>query len=456
MSNIFRDYDIRGIYPDEINISIAERVGNAVAVFYGAKKIIVGEDGRLSSPDLRGGLIRGIRKAGADVLFIGQVTTPLFYFASKKLKADTGIMITASHNPPQYNGLKIVGPNGVPVGLNSSLSDIKAVFDGGDLKTAEKEGRLLETTGIVGDYADFLINVAGIKKWNTNLKLVADAGNGVASVVLKPLLDRLNVNYVPLFFDIDGNFPGRGPDPVKAGATDILRSKVLSEKADLGVAFDGDADRMTVVDKSGNIVESQYVLGILWRGEKGLFGFPKVVYDLRFSRSVKELFGRYGYRSKIGHNHIRRTALDVKAELAGETSGHFYFRKLDYAESVNLALLKLLKMVSKKPLSALTAGFKKYSYSGDINIETGDKRQATSILTKLKEKYENGKISELDGLTVEYWDEMPIGRRWWFNIRPSNTEPLLRLVVEANTKDLMDKKVSELVSEIKRAPQSEQ
>ncbi len=413
---------------------------------------------------MRGGLIRGVRKEGTDVVSIGQVATPLFYFVSKKLKTDASIMITASHNPSQYNGLKIIGPNCMPVGLDDSLSDIKAIFDKDDFKTAGEEGKLLEYSGIIDDYTDFLMNIASIKRGDIGLKLIADAGNGVASVVLKPLFDRLNVNYIPLFFDINGNFPGRGPDPVKLGATDILRSKVLSEKADLGVAFDGDADRMTVIDENGNIVEPQYILGILWRNEKRLFGFPKVVYDLRFSKSIKELFGRYGHRSMVGHNHIRRTALDAGAELAGETSGHFYFKKLDYAESVNLALLKLLKAVSKKPLSILAAGLKKYSYSGDINIPipttnpegeqapygAGDQQLTTkNIIEKLKEIHEDGKISELDGLTVEYWDKAPIGRRWWFNLRPSNTEPLMRLVVEADTKELMEQKVSELISEIK-------
>jgi len=447
--NIFRDYDIRGIYPDEINASVAERIGNAVAVFYDAKKIIIGEDGRLSSPDLREGLIRGVRKAGTDAIFIGQAATPLFYFASKKLKANAGIMVTASHNPSQYNGLKIVGFGGIPVGLDSSLSDIKEVFDKGDLKTAGEEGELLEYSGIVDDYTDFLINIADIKKGDIGLKLIADAGNGMASVVLKPLLDRLGINYAPLFFNIDGNFPGRGPDPVKSGATDILRSKVLSEKANLGIAFDGDADRMTVVDENGDIVEPQYILGILWRNEKKLFGFPKVVYDLRFSKSVRELFGRYGHRSMVGHNHIRRTALDAGAKLAGETSGHFYFRELDYAESVNLALLKLLKAASKKPLSALAAGLKKYSYSGDIQIPVKELSETKTILDKLRDKYKDGTQDYLDGLTVEYWDQVPTGRRWWFNIRPSNTEPLMRLVVEADTEELMEEKISELISEIK-------
>lgn len=463
--NIFRDYDIRGIYPDEINASVAERAGNAVAVFYGAKKIIIGEDGRLSSPDLRNGLIRGVKKAGTDAIFIGQTATPLFYFASKRLKASAGIMVTASHNPSQYNGLKIIGPDCNPVDLDSSLSDIKKVFDKGDFKTAEEGGELSEYSGIVDDYTNFLTNIADVKRGDIKLKLVVDAGNGMASVVLKPLFSRLNVNYTPLFFDIDGNFPGRGADPVKLGATDILRAKVLSEKADLGIAFDGDADRMTVIDENGDIIEPQYILGILWRNEKKLFGFPKVIYDLRFSKSVKELFGRHGCRSMVGHNHIRRAALDAGAELAGETSGHFYFRKLNYAESVNLALLKLLKAVSKKPLSALAlaAGFRKYSYSGDINIpmpttnpegeqapyEVGDQQLTTkNIIEKLKEIHEDGEINELDGLTVEYWDKAPTGRRWWFNIRPSNTEPLMRLVVEADTKELMGQKISELISEI--------
>jgi len=450
MGNIFRDYDIRGIYPDEINSLIAEKAGNAVARFFNAKKIIVGEDGRLSSSDLRNGLIRGIRKAGTDVVFIGRSTTPLFYYASTSSKADAGIMITASHNPPQYNGLKIVGPGGAPVGLDTSLADIREIFDKENFNIAKTEGRLTEQTDIVGEYVDFLIKTSDIKT-GLPLKIVADAGNGVASLVLKPLFEKLKIDYVPLFFEIDGNFPGRGPDPAKQGATEMLRGKVLERKANMGVAFDGDADRMTVVDERGDIVEPQYVLSVLWRNEKRLFGYPKVVYDLRFSKSAREFFGKYGVRSKVGHNHIRKTARDVGAELAGETSGHFYFRKLDYTESVNLAFIKLLKVINKKPLSELVSGLKKYSYSGNINIEIQNKERADNILAELGEKYKDGKQDFLDGLTVEYWDNRPKGERWWFNIRSSNTEPLLRLAVEADTRRLMEEKQEEITNKIKTA-----
>lgn len=452
ISSIFRAYDIRGIYPSELNEDVAQQVGNATARFLNAKTLVVGEDGRISSPKLTQAVIDGITSAGCDVLYIGQCSTPLFYFASRNLG---GIMITASHNPPEYNGLKIVDKDGNPIGLDNHLGDIKDLMEKG-IEESEKKGKIIEKPEIREEYVDFLIKTSGVKAGDIKFKVVVDAGNGMAGAVIKPLFERLKIDYVPLFFDIDGSFPNRPPDPAKEGALNLLKETVRQEKTALGIAFDGDADRVAFVDEKGSDVPAQFVLALLWFAEKNK---PKVVYDLRFSRAVKDIFGEYGIRSQVGHTFISHMMRKVNGGIGGETSGHFYFKEANYNESSGLAVLKLLRFLqeSGKPFSELAATFKKYYYSGEISIEMGDTSKAEEIFESLQKRYSDGAWDKFDGLTIEYWNESfdklraPTKGRWWFNLRPSNTESLLRLVVEAETKELMDEKVNEIKAEIKKA-----
>ncbi len=443
MSNVFKAYDVRGIYPEEINKDIAFRVGGATVKFLNAKTLVVGEDCRNSSPAIRGAIVDAITRAGAKVYYIGSCTTPLFYFSVNKLKADGGIMVTASHNPPQYGGLKIVGLESQPIGSETGLKEIEKISQN-NLGAAEKAG-IVEEANFVSEYADFVIRKSGVNPANLkNLKLVIDAGNGMTPLVLGPLMSRLGISFTPLYFEIDCNFPNHSPDISKAESLNALREKVIAMKADLGIAFDGDGDRVSFIDIEGNKIDSGFVLALLFKAQSGIFNKPKTVYDLRFSKSVKELFGNYGIKSRVGHSFIKELMRKYNADIGGELSGHFFFKEMGYVESSVLAMLKILKIVSdsRRPISELIKPFQKYYHSGEINIDITSRELADVIMDKLGQHYRDGKIDRLDGITVEYPD-------WWFNVRFSNTEPIVRLVVEADMEGLMKEKVAELTQEIK-------
>ena len=443
-SVIFRAYDIRGVYPSQINEDAAKRIGNAAARFLKAKTVVVGEDGRLSSPRLRQAVVEGANAAGCDAIYIGRCTTPMFYYAVKYFDAGGGIMITASHNPPEYNGLKIMGKGAVPVDTNGGLKIIQELASG-EMLTTERRGETDNRPDVLNDYINFLANASGIRPGELNLKTIIDAGNGTGGMVAEPFFDKLKVDYSKLFFDIDGSFPNRAPDPARGKNLEQLSREVIRQKADIGIAFDGDADRLAVVDEKGEFVPSQYILAILWQeGGRAVSGH-KVVYDLRFSRVVKDFFGTAGIRSMVGHSYMADKMKIADALIGGETSGHFFFRETNYNESAVLAAGKLLKILqdSGKKLSELAEPFKKGYYSGEINIALNITVRE-EIIGLLKIKYKNEETDELDGLTVEHWDKAPAGEKWWFNIRPSNTEPAMRLIVEADTEELMKEKTEEL------------
>lgn len=454
MTDIFRAYDVRGVYPEEINKEIAYKIGFAAAKFLQVKSagwrtgkkinLVIGEDCRLSSPALRGAVIDAVTKAGVNVYYISACTTPLFYFSVNRLGADGGIMVTASHNPPQYGGLKIVGPNSEPIGSESGLKEIEQISNG-QLEPASNPGKI-EEANLAEDYINFLIKESKIGSGAGKLKVVLDAGNGMTPLVLKHLFEKLKFAYTPLYFEIDCNFPNHSPDISKPEALVNLVNKVIEKKADLGVAFDGDGDRVFIVGERGDIIRSEYLLALLYKDLVGFLSRPKAVYDIRVSRSVKELFGSRGFKSRPGHSFIKEVMRVNNADIGGELSGHFFFKEMRYAESSILAMLKIMRIVSNsgKTISELVKQFQKYNHSGEINIEIKSREEGGLIIAKLKEAYKDGKIDELDGVTVEYKD-------WWFNLRLSNTETIVRLVVEADTKELMDRKVSELTVEIKKA-----
>lgn len=456
---IFRSYDVRGLYPIQINEDAVKKIGNGTARFLNARILVVGEDGRLSSPQLRQVVVEGITMAGCNVIYIGRCTTPLFYHAVKHFDADGGIMVTASHNPPEYNGLKIMGKGATPIDKDSGLNKIKQLIEG-EIFSAERRGEINNRTDILNHYLDFLIDASGIQPGKLNLKVVADAGNGMGSVVIAPLFDKLKINYSKLFFDIDGSFPNRPPDPARANGLEQLSRQVIEQKADIGIAFDGDADRLAVVDEKGEFVPAQYILAILWQEDGEMARKHKVIYDLRFSRTVKDFFGDWGVRAKVGHSYIAKKMREADAFIGGETSGHFFFKETNYNESAALASLKLMKILqnSGKKLSELVEPFKQGYYSGEINIPVNNPDRQNEIISVLKNKYQDEKIDELDGLTVEHWSSPSdslgaisgITGNWWFNIRQSNTEPAMRLVVEANTEELMKAKIEEVKNEIEK------
>jgi len=448
MNNVFHDYDIRGIYPEEINEDLAFKIGNAIAVYLKADQIIVGEDARESSSSLSKAILDGIISAGSDAIYIGQCTTPLFYFATTHLRSGGGIMITASHNPKDYNGFKVVNSNGEPLGYDGGLKDIELLIEQEPV-IGRNKGKILERSSTVEEYINFLIDKSGLAVGEFQKNIVADAGNGSVALILRSLLDRLEIKYKPLFFEIDGQFSGRGPDPVKGDAMKALKEEVQKTGAVLGFAFDGDADRISFVDESGNTLDPQYILAILWQGEGA--NCP-VIYESRFSKAVIEFFGSYGIRSRVGHTNISKTARESSAQIAGETSGHFFFKDMGSNESAILAALKIIKYAQQSglSLSEMVKPFQKYYYSGEttINFSLGVDN-VRLILAKLKEKYKDGEIDEFDGLTVEYWASRPTGSKWWFNVRPSNTEPVIRLVVEADSETLLEEKKKEIENEIK-------
>ena len=463
MSNIFRAYDVRGIYPTELNEEITAKIAAATIKFLNAKKIVVGEDARISSSNLRKAVLDGATKAGCDVVYIGQSTTPLFYFSVNKLGVDGGIMVTASHNPPEYNGLKIVGPGAVPVASISGLFQIRDTLPnvcserdpceaGSPLEEVTKTGTV-QTASLVKDYLDVLVKGSGLKHKNT--KFAIDTSNGMAPVVLKPLFEKLGLEPFLVNFDIDGSFPNHSPDISKKENLQQLKNKILEIGAEVGFAFDGDADRLTVLDEKGEKLPAEFVVGLLFKAKSRLFRKPKVAYDLRFSRVIRELFGKNGFPSPTGYVFVRKKMKEIDADLGGELAGHFDFKEMNYAESAVLAMLKILNIVasSGKKVSALVQPFKKYFNSGEINIPIEQNDDLKSgIMNNLKNKYGDGKQSFLDGITVEYdSDPASSGARWWFNARFSNTEPLVRVVVEAKTEKLMQGKVDELKSVIIKA-----
>ena len=444
MSNIFRAYDVRGVYPDELNEGIAEKIAGATAKFLNAKKLVVGEDARVSSPALRKAVFDGATKAGCDVHYIGQCTPPLFYFSVNRLGADGGIMVTASHNPPQYNGLKIVGPGATPVASISGLFKIRDMVN--EVTESSVKKGAVQTTSFLNEYIDFLARETKLKHKNT--KFIVDASNGMAPVVLEPLFEKLDLKPVQINFDINGSFPGHSPDISKKENLEQLKNKILETGAEVGFAFDGDADRLTVLDEKGEKLPSEFVVGLLFKAQAGLFKKPKVAHDLRFSKSVRELFGKNGFPSPTGYVFVRKKMKEVDADLGGELAGHFDFKEMNYTESAVLAMLKTLGIVSSsgKRLSELVAPFKKYFNSGEVNIPIDQNDDLKSeIMENLKNKHSDGKQNFLDGIMVEYPD-------WWFNVRFSNTEPIVRVVVEANTQELMERRVRETTSEIKKIP----
>lgn len=442
MSGVFKAYDIRGVYPEELNKELAFKVGGATVKFLNAKTLVIGEDARISSPALRGAVVDAVTKAGANVYYIGQCTTPLFYFSANKIKADGGIMITASHNPPHYGGLKIVGPRSRPIGKETGLLEIEKLSEG-NIETAKKEG-MVEEVNFIEDYVNFVISRSKIDPATAkNIKFVVDAGNGMTPIVLRPLLSKLKLNDVKIHFEIDGGFPNRSPDVSKEENLMDVKARVVETGSRFGVAFDGDGDRIVFVDHEGKKIDSSFILGLLFNLGSGFFGKPKTVYDLRFSRAIKELLGGYGIRSLVGHTFIKEAMLRNNADLGGELSGHFFFKEMGSVESSVLVMLKILKLLSenRKDIAELVRPFNRYSNSGEINIEIGNNEQGVAIIQRVKEKYKDGRIDELDGVTVDYKD-------WWFSLRLSNTEPIIRLVVEGDTLDIMQGKVKELRSVI--------
>ena len=438
MSGIFKAYDIRGIYPADINEDIAYAIGRAYITFTGAKKVVIGRDMRPHSQQLFDGISRGITDQGADVVDLGLSSTPQSYFANGTLKADGSVMITASHNPGEWNGFKLCRANAVPISGVTGIMDIQEIVDKRAWQDPAAKGKI-STYDITGEYADFLRSFA---KLDRKLKVVVDYANAMGLYEIAGIRDLFEI--IPMYDEMDGTFPNHEANPLKLDTLDAIRAKVKEVKADFGAAFDGDADRCGFIDDQGEIIPMDLFTALIAQ-DILTKGPATILYDLRSSKAVKECIEANGGKAiqcRVGHAFIKNQMRENDAVFAGELSGHYYFKQNFTAESQGLAMIMLANLICAKnqPLHELVAPLKKYFASGEINSKVAD---VAPILAEIKSKYADGHMFELDGISSEYAD-------WWFNVRASNTEPLLRLIVEADTKELMEAKRDELLAIIRK------
>jgi len=437
--NIFKAYDVRGVYPEELNEEAAQAVGLAVASLVGSGRAVIGRDMRLSSPQLHQALINGLCAGGLTVDDIEMVPIDAVYFGVGAHNYDVGIMVTASHNPPQYNGFKIMRRHTQWVRGSEIKEHISAILP------ANTQPGGLNVFDIWPTYIKHVrsfINEAVLKP----LKIVVDAGNGMAGKTIPLLFDKLPFNWQPLFFELDGTFPNRPSNPLAQGASQACAEAVKANKADVGIMFDGDTDRIFFLDENGQFVPADVTMLLLAKEALRKEPGAKIAYNLICSRAVPEFITRWGgqpIRTAVGYVNVSQALLNQGAVMGGELSAHYSFRRNFSADSGMIAALMVLELLSQenKPLSELVRELSPYAKSPEVNFEVENKELT---LKKIKDHFNDAKIDELDGVTVEYPD-------WWCNVRPSNTEPLLRVTVEAKTIELMKTKQAEVLKLIKES-----
>ncbi|HEY7262584.1 MAG TPA: phosphomannomutase/phosphoglucomutase [Trebonia sp.] len=432
LGKIFKAYDVRGVVPDELDEDVAEAIGAAFVRLTGAKTIVTLHDMRTSSPPLAEALGRGAAAQGADVIHGGLGSTDMVYYASGSLDMP-GAMITASHNPARYNGIKLCKAGAKPVGIETGLAEIKAMVEAGVPGYDGAPGSV-SSRDLLPGYAEYLkklVDISGIRP----LKVVVDAGNGMAGHTVPRVFESLPITLVPLYFELDGTFPNHEANPIDPANLRDLQKAVKDNKADIGLAFDGDADRCFVVDERGEIVSPSVLAALIATRELAREPGATIIHNLITSRAVPELISSRGgnpVRTRVGHSFIKAKMAETNAVFGGEHSGHFYFRDFWFADSGMLAALHTLAALGHddRPLSVMLNDFSRYVASGEINSEVADQAAATAKVRNAFSERSGVTVDELDGLTVGADD-------WWFNIRPSNTEPLLRLNVEAATAEKM-------------------
>ncbi len=430
MSGIFKSYDIRGTYPEEIDEKTVRRIGYAFATYLGKERIVIGRDMRDSSPALAEAFAEGILAFGAQVTDIGLCTTPMLYTAIIDGGFDGGAMITASHLAARYNGIKLCREKAIPLSGEDGLPEVEALSRKAALPPARK-GR--------ADRLEFLLRyvdrLADLFDPPPSIKLVVDAGNGMGGLDTPRLLERFpRCDVVSLYMKPDGDFPHHVPNPILPETTVELQRRVVSEKADLGIAFDGDADRCGFIDEQGQRVPSDLVIAVL--AEYFLRRSPgaTILYDLRASRAVAERISELGgvpLRTRVGHSFVKRRMREVDAVFAGELSGHYYYREMGFIDSGILSLVSLLNLLRLRdePLSEIVRPLEKYAQTGEINFHV---RDPDALFRELESVYADGTVEHRDGVTVEY-------PHWWFNIRQSHTEPAVRLVMEADDAEVLNR-----------------
>jgi len=477
LSRIIKAYDVRGIVPDQFSARVAEAVGVAFARVVvapeGASRVVVGRDMRDSGPDLVAGFARGVTSQGVDVLDVGMCSTDGLYFASGHLDAP-GVMFTASHNPAAYNGMKLCRAGARPVGQDTGLAEIREMAqrllddagDDGALDGGEDAGPAargsVSRRDLLGDYAGFLrslVDLSGMRP----LKVVVDAGNGMAGLTVPAVLGDaaglagLPLDVVPMYFELDGTFPNHEANPLEPANLLDLQAAVVAHEADLGLAFDGDADRCFVVDETGAAVSPSAVTALVGlrevAREKAAGRSATLIANLITSRAVTDLLGAEAdvVRTRVGHSFIKQTMADHGAVFGGEHSAHYYFRDFWYADTGMLAALHVLAALGSQPhpASALADMYTPYTASGEINSTVSDAAAVTDhVRATYQAAYPDAVVDTLDGLTITHWDgHHP---KWWFNLRASNTEPLLRLNVEAADHDIMTKLRDDVLSLVRK------
>lgn len=448
MAGVFKAYDVRGIYPRDLDERLAYRIGRALPAIleaedlaHGGPRIVVSRDMRPSSIPLAEALIRGLLEAGLDVLDAGLATTPMNYFGIGFLRAAGGVQVTASHNPAEYNGFKFSRHEARPVSGDSGLPRLEAIVASEQFPAASRAGKCFPAD-LRASYREHILSFLRRPEGARRLRVAVDAANGMA-VVDREIFEALGIELLPLYFDLDGTFPNHEANPLKLENLRPLQQLVLAESADLGIACDGDFDRAAFLDETGTPVGSDLVTaliaGALLEREPG----AAILYDLRSSRAVSEWVLEHGgvpVRERVGHSFMKATLRERNGIFGGELAGHYYFRNHFSADCALLAVVEVLNLLwaSGRKFSELVSPLRRYAKSPETNFEVDDK---PGKMQELATAYADGKLDWLDGITVEYPD-------WWFNVRPSNTEPLLRLVCEARTPKLLETKLKELTARI--------
>ena len=444
---IFKAYDIRGIYPGQLDEDLAFQIGRAYVAYLGATRIAVSRDMRVSSPALAAAFTAGALAQGSDVVDFGMLGTDMLYYAVARDDLDGGAQITASHNPRQYNGVKLVGRQALPLSGDAGISDIRTMILEGGIPDGKGGGRRSESH-VLDDYLDHVlsfIDPSAIRPFH----LVLDAGSGMAGLVAPPLFDRLPCRTSRLCFDIDGTFPNHQANPLLEENRRDLVARVVADGADAGVAWDGDADRCFFVDGAGEFIAGDFITALLaeafLRKEPG----AAIVYDVRASHAVKDTVAARGgaaLMNRVGHAFFKQRMREENAAFGGEVTGHYYFRNNFYADNGFIPALLILELMSVKrqTLSELLAPLReKYFISGEINTEMADMSAVAATIDALAERYHDARVYRMDGVSVEY-------PTWHFNVRPSNTEPLLRLNLEGDTPELLAEKRDEVLAFIRR------
>jgi phosphomannomutase len=446
---IFKAYDVRGLYPSEVNEDAARMIGQGFVAYLKARRIAVSRDMRLSSPSVAAAFIEGARAQGADVVDYGLMGTDMMYFAVARDGHDGGAQITASHNPKEYNGIKLVRREAFPLSGDAGIGDIRDMIANGHLPPAALRAGSVSHSDIVTDYIEHVLSFID-ESIIAPFNVVLDAGNGIAGMVAPRLFQQLPPRVTPLCFEVDGTFPNHEANPlIEENRRDIVE-RVKRDGADIGIAWDGDADRCFFIDGTGEFIAGDFITALL--AEAFLLKHPgaKIVYDVRASYAVKDIVAKYGgtaLMNRVGHAFFKRRMREEGAIFGGEVTGHYYFRDNFYADNGFIPALLILELMSRKGqtlrelLEPLRA---KYFISGEINTRVSDMRTVQDKIDGLAARYTDGRVYTLDGISAEFPD-------WHFNVRPSNTEPMLRLNLEATTPELMEEKRDEVLQFIGNA-----